>query len=63
MRGKNKGWREGDDAAIFAGDAIYVPAPEQTPPGVRQQTWAMIAGVITAIASLAGTLSLILRTK
>jgi len=56
IRGRTNVWEEDDDAVVEPGDEIYVPRPPDIPPSVEIQTYAMIAGVITALAALTATI-------
>ncbi len=62
IRGKNKSWVADDSGVfVFAGDQIYVPAPPYIPPEVKAQTWTMLIGAITSVATLINVLWYITR--
>ena len=57
IRGKNHTWVEGDDdVMVYAGDEIYIPRAEDTPPGIEMQTWAMVVSALGATAAVINAL-------
>jgi len=51
--GRTKVWKEGgSDVFVHAGDEIYVPKPPDMPPGIKLQTWAIVASAVASIATL-----------
>jgi protein involved in polysaccharide export with SLBB domain len=51
--GRTKVWKAGDSGVfVHAGDEIYVPKPPDMPPGIKLQTWAIVASAVASIATL-----------
>ncbi len=64
IRGRTQVWLEGeDDVEVFAGDQIYVPRVPDEPTTVKLQRYAVLASVVSVIASVIFTLATILSTK
>ena len=61
IKGKTMVWLEDDDAVVEPGDEIYVPRPPDIPAAVQMQTYATIAGVVSALAALTATILAIVR--
>ena len=53
IRGVSRVWVEGDSKTlVFAGDEVYVPRPEDLPPGSEMQTYAVVASVLVSLVSV-----------
>jgi polysaccharide biosynthesis/export protein len=64
IRGLNKVWIEGDSKnLVFAGDEIYVPRPQDLPPGLELQNYAVMAGILTSAAALINFIVYMLSKK
>ncbi|CAN5549012.1 N/A [soil metagenome] len=61
IKGKTKVWVDDDDAMVDAGDEVYVPRAPDVSTATQIQTYAVIAGVTSAIAALIATFYAILR--
>ena len=64
IRGRTNVWLNADkDAIIYAGDEIYIPRPEDNPPGTDIQTYAMIASLISSTVFFINVVYSILSKK
>jgi polysaccharide biosynthesis/export protein len=61
IKGRTQVWVEDDDAIVEPGDEIYVPRPPDIPAAVEIQTYAVIAGVVSALTALTATIIAIVR--
>jgi len=61
IKGKTKVWVDDDDAAVEAGDEVYVPRDPDVSTATKIQTYAVIAGLVSAMAAIIATFYAILR--
>jgi hypothetical protein len=61
IRGKTKVWVDGEVGNVDPGDEVYVPRDPDVSIGTKIQTYAVIAGVASAVAALIATFYAILR--